>query len=74
MYRSEFGVEADQYAALARAASSPEERELYLSMEKSWRRFADAQRRIRAVRARNPDVFGDEDEAETPPQPRPFSS
>jgi hypothetical protein len=57
MYRSRYAVQADHYAQLAGGAKTPAERDVYLSMEKSWRHFADSDTRIHAVRTRNKAVF-----------------
>ena len=57
MQRSQFSVQADQYARLAAKAETQRERTLYLSMESSWRAFADSDRRIAEVRQRNRTIF-----------------
>jgi hypothetical protein len=57
MYRSQFAVQADRYARLAAEAANVSEREIFLSMEKSWRHFAESERRINEVRSRNKAVF-----------------
>jgi hypothetical protein len=57
MYRSRYAVQADHYAQLAAGAETPAERDVYLSMEKSWRHFAESDRRINDVRTRNKTVF-----------------
>ncbi|BCJ89978.1 hypothetical protein IZ6_07130 [Terrihabitans soli] len=57
MYRSRYAVQADTYAQLAAAAKTTAERDVLLSMEKSWRHFAESDRRINEVRTRNKAVF-----------------
>jgi hypothetical protein len=57
MYRSDFAAEADRYARLAAEASKPNDRDLFLSMETSWRAFAESQRRIDEVRNRHKTMF-----------------
>lgn len=57
MYRSQYTVQADNYAQLAAKAKTPGERDVLLSMEKSLRHFAESDRRIDAVRTRNRTVF-----------------
>lgn len=57
MYRSSFAAKADEYAVLAAGARSPDERALYLSLEKSFREFAEADRRIVRTRDRHPSLF-----------------
>jgi hypothetical protein len=57
MYRSQFSVQADRYARLAADAETHSERDVFLSMEKSWRHFADSERRINEVRERNKAMF-----------------
>jgi alkyl sulfatase BDS1-like metallo-beta-lactamase superfamily hydrolase len=57
MYRSRYAVQADTYAQLAADAETPAERDVYLSMETSWRHFAESDRRINDVRTRNKAVF-----------------
>ncbi len=57
MFRSSYAIKAAEYAVLAAAAQTDDERELYLSLEKSFRKFADADRRISQARDRHPAVF-----------------
>jgi hypothetical protein len=57
MYRSRYAVQADHYAQLAAKAETPAQRDVLLSIEKSWRHFAESDRRINDVRTRNQAVF-----------------
>ena len=57
MYRSRYAVQADHYAQLAAKAETPAQRDVLLSMEASWRHFAESDRRINDVRTRNRAVF-----------------
>lgn len=53
MQGTDFAAEAQRYATMAASAPTLEERELFLSMERLWRKFANASHRINAVRARH---------------------